>query len=293
MLDDEERVEPLQRDGAGLPTSRRRRSRPAPGSCTAAIASRSRRGRTRSPGSATCTPPICPARGPARGARAGPAGAAPRPRLRRTRREGRAGRAHGDERGAAPTADRGRPDTAATALGLGDGAGGRRRPHVRGPARARAVGPGRHRRHPALRRRRVRTAPVDLDALRAALDGNAGLVVESLPGSPGALRVELLPTRADVDRKRGTPTATALGSVFDDIGDFFSDAWDGIISVATSAYDLAKQAYEGAVKIRDQRRGRDRGRDPHRRRRGAHRRRDDRGGRRDVVSFLEKLALKL
>jgi hypothetical protein len=52
-----------------------------------------------------------------------------------------------------------------------------------------------------------------------ALDGNAGLVVESLPGSPGALRVELLPTRADVDRKRGTPTATALGSVFDDIGD--------------------------------------------------------------------------
>ena len=98
----------------------RRRSRPAPGSCTAAIASRSRRGRTRSPGSATCTPPICPARGPARGGRAGPAGAAPRPRLRRTRREGRAGRAHGDERGAAPTADRGRPDTAATALGLGD-----------------------------------------------------------------------------------------------------------------------------------------------------------------------------
>ena len=50
----------------------------------------------------------------------GTAGAAPRPRLRRTRREGRAGRAHGDERGAAPTADRGRPDIAATALGLGD-----------------------------------------------------------------------------------------------------------------------------------------------------------------------------
>jgi hypothetical protein len=49
-----------------------------------------------------------------------PAGAAPRPRLRRTRREGRAGRAHGDERGAAPTADRGRPAAAATALGLGD-----------------------------------------------------------------------------------------------------------------------------------------------------------------------------
>ncbi len=83
-----------------------------------------------------------------------------------------------------------------------------------------------------------RDLAVDVGATKAALDNKAGFVFETVNGAKGkpGVRFEMLDTRVQVERERGTATPPKI------VLRGFFDIWDDIV-------DVAKDIYEGATKI--------------------------------------------